>query len=895
MSRWKGWKKRIRVILRKDAVEREMDEEMAFHLEMEVRKNIGLGMSPREARRQASIAFGGVERFKIQTREARQFNPVENFFGDLRFGLHSLRRRPLFLFVALMILALGIGGAATIYTVAGSTVLSRSPYPEPDRLVTVWGTRPDWRGQDTRGLRWNRDQLTYREYLRWREDSSFYEDVALFKTEELVGRREGDQEEERLLVGIATSSLLRTLRIQTSLGRWFLPAEEGNGAPPIVVLGHRYWERRFGSDPNVIGSSVILRDDEDLEGVRFTVIGVAPEGFSLRRSNDWSHLAKLSLWQPADPPEKELWLPLGWDGIRSWPDCEGIGRLQPHVSVAQARAEISSLIRGDASPAERGAVIQSYYGVLDTGLREQLLVLALPATFLLLIAFTNLSGLFLGELARRRHELVTRLALGAGRGRILAQLFAESSLLGVFGTASGILLALFATRLLAGMAPAGSPLRDAEGVWPVLAIALLIGVGGTVLFSLVPAIFTRLSSRDLNRRSTGGASVGLGWRFQRRLVTVQVGITAIMLVQAGLLGRTLLNLSRVDLGFAQEDLAVLRFSLPDVLSDQERVAHFDEIVAGVKAVPGVEDVSLINALPLTVRGGTEDSPVELPSGPSDPPKIVQRRTVSPGYHEMMGIPLLRGRLLSPSDQPGDLKTAVVSESMARALWPDRSPLGETFAQMGRRYQVVGVVGDVHHSGPSAGYVSTFYLPYRQEPKNQSFLVAHVPTGPEEALPTIDRVVRSIPVPVMTHLANTMDGLVSSKMTDQRYHAVLSLAFGILALILSATGILGITARAVTNRRHEIGVKKALGAGEARLAWGIAAAGARQVLLGVVMGLILSLACVRFISGFLFGVSPVDPATYVLGGLLLLLVSGVAGFVPARRITSIDPVEALKAD
>jgi predicted permease len=422
-----------------------------------------------------------------------------------------------------------------------------------------------------------------------------------------------------------------------------------------------------------------------------------------------------------------------------------------------------------------------------------------------------------------------------------------------------------------------------------------VGIAGTALFALVPALSTRLASRGLNQRSVGGGSAGHGRGFHRRLVTVQVGFTAIMLVQAGLLSRTLLNLSRVELGFAQEDLAVLRFSLPDTYSGEEYVSLFDEVLARVRAVPGVEEVSLINALPLTVRGGTEDSPVELPTGPSDPPQIVQSRTVSPGYHRMMGIPLLQGRLLSPSDQPGDLRAALVSEFMAQSVWPGRSPLGESFTHQGRRYQVVGVVGDVRHSGPLEGYVSTFYTPYRQVPKNQSFLVARVPAGPETALPAIDSAVRSLPVPVMTHLQNTMEELVASKMTDQRYHATLSLGFGIIALVLAAAGILGVAARAVTSRRHEIGVKKALGAGEHGLVRAIVVAGAVPALQGALIGLALALVFVRVLSGFLFGVSLLDPASYLLGGFLLLLVSAVASFIPARRIAAIDPVEALRAD
>ncbi|MFG1690726.1 ADOP family duplicated permease [Gemmatimonadota bacterium] len=889
------WRKRIRALTRRTALERELDEEMAFHLEMEIRKNLESGMSPKEARRQAAISFGGVERYKLQTREARFVRPVENLLQDLHFGLRSLRKRPVFSIVALTTLALGIGGATTIYTIADSVLLSGSPYPDPGRLVSVWGTRPDWRGQDTRDSRWNRDQLSYREYWSWRDGSSLFEDVALFKAEELVGRGEEEGVEERLMVGIATSSLLGTLGIQPSLGRWFLPEEEGNGAPHLAVLGHSYWKRRFGSDPGVIGSSVLLRDDEDLVGESFTVIGVVPEGFSLRRTNAWEFSPGFNLWRPADVPEKDIWLPVGWDYVRSWPSYEGIGRMRPEVSIAQAQSEIEPLIRGDASPEERGVRVQSYSGLLTAGLRTQVVVLALPAALLLLIAFINLAGLFFGEVGGRKHELATRMALGAGKSRIVAQLLAEAALLGLVGSTLGALLSIAATSALVGMAPSASPLREAEAFWPALHFASLIGIVGTLLFALAPAAFTRLASEDLSQRSAGRNASPAGQGIQRRLVTLQVGFTAIVLVQAGLLGRTLLNLSQVELGFGQEDLAVIRFSLPDAYPKPEYVPLFDEVLERVGAVPGVREVSLINALPLTERGGTEDDYLVLPTGPPDPPQVAQRRTVSPGYHEMMKIPLVQGRLLSLSDGSGDTNVAVVSEFMAGTVWPDRSPLGESFEHMGRQYRVVGVVGDVHHGGPAEGYVTMFYTTYAQNPKNQSFLVAHVPTGPGAALPAIDGAIKSIPVPVMTHLGTTMDELVARRVTDQRYHAALALGFGIIAVMLAAAGVLGIAARAVTRRRHEIAVRKALGAREGGLVWDIVASGTWQALVGTVLGLTLALVGARVLSGYLFGVSAVDPITYGVGGLLLLLVCAAASLIPARRIAAIDPMNVLKAE
>lgn len=891
----RGWKKRIRAIVRKETVERELDEEMAFHLEMETQKNIESGMNPKEARRQAAITFGGVERYKIQTREARSLRPIENLLRDLQFGMRSLRKRPVFSVVALVTLGLGIGGAATIFTIADGVLLSRSPYPDPGRLASVWGTRPDWRGQDTRDSRWDRDNISYREYRNWRDGSSLFEEVALFKSEELVGRGREGADVERLMVGIATSSLLRTLGIQPSLGRWFLPEEEGVDAPRLAVLGHSYWERRFGSDPDVIGTWVSLRDDEDLVWERFTVIGVAPKGFALRRTKAWEYPGGFSLWSPADPAEKDLWLPVGWDEVRSWPSYEGIGRLRPGVSLDQAQSEIEPLIRGEASPEERGARIQSYYGLLAAGLRTQVLVLALPSILLLLITFINLAGLFIGEVGLRKHELLTRMALGAGRGRILAQLLTEATLLGLAGSVCGALFSITATRALVGMAPSASPLRDAGALWPALQFASLVGICGTLLFTLAPAALARLSSQDLSQRVAGRSTSPSEGRTQRRLVTLQVGFTAIMLVQAGLLGRTLLNLAQVELGFGHEDLAVIRFSLPNSFTAPEYVAYFDEIAERVEAVPGVEEVSLINALPLTERGGTEDDYLVLPTGPQDPPQVAQARTVSPGYHEMMEIPLRQGRLLSPSDGSEDERVAVVSEFMARAVWPNRSPLGESFRHMWRDYTVVGVVGDVRHSGPAQGYVSTFYAPNAQNPKNQSFLVARVPTGPGAALPAIDQAIKSISVPVMTHLGTTMDELISRKITDQRYHAVLAFGFGTIALMLAAAGVLGIVGRAVTRRGREIAVKKALGAREGELVRGVVASGVGQALVGTVFGLALAVVGARVFSSLLFGIGVLDPITYAVGGLLLLLVSALASLVPARRIAAIDPMSVLKAE
>jgi len=818
---------------------------------------------------------------------------LEQLYRDIRFALRTLGRRPLFTTVTVLTLGLGIGAATAVYTIADSVLLRKLPYPELDRLVTVWTTRPDWRGRETLDLRWDRVHMSYDEFRSWRDGTSTFDAVALYKSEEYLVGLSGSGEDERISVGVASSSLLSVLGIQSTVGRWFLPGEDGPGAERLAVIGHTLWQERFDSDPGVVGSTVTMRDDEDITGETYTVIGIAPRELRLRRTIDWHSPRGFNLWRTADIAEKDLWLPVGVDG-QLGRNYEGIGRLRPGVSLEQAAAEIGPLIRGEEPPGRRGVRVMPRSGVLTAGLRSQLVLLTVPAVLLLLIAFSNMAALLLGEAEGRRRELLTRMAVGASRTRIAGQLLTESAVLGLLGSALGVYLAILGTDGLVAMAPPASPLRDVQTSWAALIFACAVGIGGALLFGSAPAVLSGNQSIGPALQTGGRASSPRGRGLQSRIVTLQVAFTAMMLVQAGLLTRTLVNLYQVDLGFDGRNLAVVRYLLPHSY-DPEFAAYHDEILERVAAVAGVEKVGLIQSLPFTVRGGTWDDVVELEGRSLDQPHSVELRVVSPGYHEAMGIQLLSGRLLSRSDGPDNVKVALVSESMARALWPDRSAIGTSFRQMGRRYTVVGVVADVRHHGFVEDIVSIAYVSYAQRSTNSAYVVARLDGGAAAALPSIRAAIQSSSPHVVLHITTTMSELLSRRATDQRYHAFLATGFGIVSVLLAAAGVFGVAARAVARRSREIAVKKALGAREDVLLRDVVGSGIRKAVVGVSAGLIVALVGCRFLTAFFFGVSPADPMTYLAAGSFIILVCIVASLVPARRILALDPMEVLRAE
>jgi putative ABC transport system permease protein len=824
---------------------------------------------------------------KRRTTPARRKNSAESLVRDLRFAVRMLRKRPLFTVMAVATLGLGIAGATVIYAIADAVLLQKLPYPELDRVVTVWTTRPNWRGVEGLDRWWDRVHMHYSEYLRWRDGTSLFDAVALYKSAGFEMALSGDHEPEIVSAGLATASLQDVLGFRPTIGRWFLPGEDGPNAEHLVLLGHDLWEDRFAADPDVLGSTITLGDEP------YTIIGVAPPELHLRQSIDWDAPRGFGLWRARDVAEKDLWVPVGvHDDLQGQWNYEGIGRLRHGASIEQAAAETAPLIRGIASPEQRGVRVIRRSDVETSGLQSQVMLLAIPAALLLIIACTNITTLLLGEAVGRRHEISTRMALGATKGRLIRQLLTESVIVGLLGSALGCLLATLGVETLVALAPPTSPLAGVGVSWAVLVFASGVGAGGGILFGLAPALvaggrggeFTLRAGPRTTSRRTGGLQSGV--------IALQSALTVVLLVGSGLFVRTVISLFSVDLGFDRHDVAVVRYR-----SDAPTAATLDETLERVAALPGIESVGAIQSPPMVGWGGDWNVPFQVEGATFEGGQLVHRRIVSAGYHRTMRIRLMAGRHLSPHDDSEGPKVAVVSETMARTYWPHRSAIGARFRIVDPDHHpdwitVVGVVADVRHHGFAEPYVSMAYMPYSQGPWEPPVVLARVAIGATRALPAIRSVIEALPGEVTVRDATSMESVVSRRAIDQQFRALLLVIFGAIAVVLAAGGVFGVAARCVALQSREIGIRKALGASQSVLLRGVLGVAFGPAVVGISVGLVLALFGSRFVRAFLFGVAAVDPVTYVTVGSFLALVCLLAGFVSARRIAALEPMKVL---
>ncbi len=842
------------------------------------------------AMRTRNRAFRARRSRKRRATSENRSRTMETTIQDLRFAVRTLRRRPLFTVIAVATLGLGIGGATVIYAIADNVLLEKLPYRELDRLVSVWTTRPNWRGREGLDRWWDRVHMHYAEYLRWRDGTSLFDAVALYKAADFEMVLSGDQEAETVSAVLATASLRDVLDLQPTIGRWFLPTEDGVNAEHVVVLGHDLWQDRFAADPDILGSTITLGSE------LYTIIGVAPPQLRLRQTIDWDAPRGFGLWRTRDVAEKDLWVPVGVrDDLRSQWNYEGIGRLRHGVSIEQAVAETAPLIRGDASPEQRGVRIMRRSDVETAGLRSQVMLLAVPSALLLIIACSNLTTLLLGEALGRRQEIATRMALGAAKGRVTRQLLTESVLLGVLGSGLASVLTVLATHALVALAPPTSPLAGVGFSWPVLLFASGVGAGTGILFGLAQAVLAGGSRGDLNLRAGHNTASRRSRGLQSGIIPLQIALTVVLLVAGGLFVRTAISLFSVDLGFDKRDVAVVRYR-----SDDPTALTLDQILEQVAVLPGIESVGAIQSPPLVGWGGDWNVPFEIEDAALEGRPLVQRRIVSAGYHETMRIRLLAGRYLSPQDNSGGPKVAVVSETMARTFWPNRSAIGARFRIVDPDHHpdwitVVGVVGDVRHHGFAEPHVSMAYMPYTQGPWGPPVVVVRAGIGATRALPAIRSVITAVPGAVTVRDATTMESVISWRAIDQRFRAILVVVFGAIAVALAAGGVFGVAARRVALHSREIGIRKALGARERLLVREVLGAALVQAVVGVSAGLVLAFLGRRFVTAFLFGVGAADPLTYATVGSLIVVVCLVASFVPARSISAVDPVKVLREE
>jgi putative ABC transport system permease protein len=806
---------------------------------------------------------------------------IETVGLDLRYAARSLRRTPGFTLTAIVTLALGIGGTTAIFTVVDTVLLRPSPWREPGRLVNVWTTYPHWRGEESLDAFWDRIALSYPEYEDWRAGTRLFSETALYT---LRGATlTGDGAAERLTVGVGTASLLDVLGVQPVLGRWFLPGEDVEGRR-LVVLSDGFWRRRFGADPGVLGSTVNL-DDE-----LFTVIGVLPPGFAVK-----------NVFLSGNTGAHDAWLPIGLSGAdlsrRGNHSFDAIGRLAEGATLESALAEATPLLRGDAPPERRGVRMAYREEVEVGGLRLPLMLLLAASGVLLLIACGNVATMLLGESLGRRPEMATRAALGAGRRRIARQLLTESVVLGLAGALAGGLAALALTKLIVALGPPLPVARQIAVSPRVLLFASGLGILTGLFFGLAPAASLQgVGLREAMQRGVQGRG-RRDWRLQHGVIVFEIALTVVLMVCGGLLARTVLNLVAIDPGFTTEGVAVVEVSALTPRFTRERVSGmYGQALLNIEGLPGVRQVSGVSTLPLA--GPSSSTSLDIEGRPEEtgnaPGPEGQRRVVFPGYHEVMDIPLLEGRYLEPADGPDAPLSMLISERLARVYWRDRSPIGARVRYDQRWWTVVGIVGDVRHGALDEEPVATFYVPFAQAPMRAMTLVASI-TGPTASvLPALRDAVRAADADVAITGTHTMESLVSRAAEEERYRAILIAVFAATAAMLAAVGVFGVTARAVARRGAEMGVRLALGARVPALTVMVVGSHIVTVCVGVAIGLIGAGWATRLLSGFLFGVRPGDPATYLAVASVLVGATLVSSWLAARRIGRVDPVEVLRA-
>lgn len=811
---------------------------------------------------------------KRQSRPRRKIG--EAMIQDFRFALRSLRRTPLHTAGAVLILALGIGANSAIFSIVSAIVLQPLPYSDPDRLALVWPEKT-----------FNKRMLPY-----FQERLHSFEDLATASgwTMTLVG--EGDPE---LLAGAQVSSnYFQVLGIKPAIGRGFRAEDSQPDQADVVVLSHGLWQRRFGSDPGVVGKRIRLslgkRDT-------FTVIGVLPAGYRpLEGRGTWQ------VWVPLPMPEN-------LDGDSSW-YLMAVGRLKADVQRETAEAEVkevASVLRRDIYPrieeetVRVASVLPLSRAVIGETIRTRLWMLLGATGLILLIACANVGNLMLAKLASRRRELGVRRALGATAARLVGLIFAESLLLAAAGGVCGLLLyglaVVFAADRLQGVVPDGHRLSLD---FVVVGFSLAAGLVSALAFCL-PPVWRVLRDRrptDLAVRSQGSASADRS-RLSAALVGAEIALAVILASGGVLLLQSFARLSLVQPGFSADRVLTLSISTPDSWELPRKAAFFEELVPRLRGLHDVQVAGSVQILPLAAGNWSFPYIPEGRSiGPHESMPLADFRVISPGYFRSMGIPLQRGRDFEPSDRTTSAAVGIVNQTMADRLWPDQDPLGKhirIFNESGPEFEVVGVVGNIRQHGLQLPSQPEMYRPHQQWIIGSTFLTLRTTGDPMDAVAGVREVVRSMSDEVPLSDIRTMDAVLASSLSGNRTQAMLLGGFALLALLLAVVGVYGVTAYTEGRRRQEFGVRIALGARRGDLLRQALLRALPSILIGETLGLFAALGLARLISGLLYDIGADDAGTFVLVFLSTGLASLLACVAPASRAGRVDPVEALRCD
>ena len=875
----------------REKLDEDLDQELRAYLEAVVAEKVRCGVVPEDAVRQARQELGGMEQVKQSVRDARTGASVETLIQDLGYAFRTLARNFGFSSVVVLTLALGMGANSAIFAIVNGVLLKPLPYPDPTRLLMLWETSLTDRTLGT---------VAPANFYDWHQQSHSLEKMAAIDPyPDFILNGSG---EARRLAGAAVSQeFFSLLGIRMALGRDFLPEEDHPGSNHVVILSYSTWKQFFAGRTNVLGRSIRLNDAD------YAIVGVLPRSFYLvSKAADYQSRNRFDVWTPlALPSPPEAWQ------RGTHPLCV-FARLKAGVSLQQAQAELNQVAANlqrlyPADDKERGITAVPLGQHVVAGVRVALFMLLATVIMVLLIACANVANLLLTRGATRQKEIAVRIALGASRMRIARQLLTESLVLALTGGSLGFILVIVGAPVLVRHLPADLP-RAAEIAvdWPVLAFTSVVSILTGAIFGLVPLYQSAGVSANDSLKQGGRAIVTDQSRLRSSLIVGQVALAVILLAGAGLMTKSLWKLTRVSPGFQTEHILTARLSLPPQYANgyvfgtgkHPKISLYQsQLLQRVREIPGVESAAFTSYLPMS---GVDNSwaffiegRVPNPPGVYD---VANYRPVSAGYFETMGIPVLRGRGFSSGDTDSSPLVVVINATMARTWWNGQNPIGEHLRFGDQQWRtVVGVVDDVRHEGLGIKPEPEMYVPYGQVPNVEArpVIVLRASVGPASVIGALHRAVLEVDANVPMDQIETMTQIVYGSEGESRFRTAVLLMFAFLALFVASIGLYGVMSYSVTQRTREFGLRMAIGATRGAILRVVLTKAARLVGIGICLGIIGVVVLARLIASLLYGVSPFDVATLGSVSVLLIAVALVASYVPARRASSINPMDCLR--
>jgi putative ABC transport system permease protein len=883
-----GWRRLLRLSFGRRSVERDVDEELAFHLAMREEKLRRLGVEPGEAHAQAHERFGDPGKFRDECisigrqyqREVRAMEWIESVAADFRYALRTLRRMPVFTFVATITLALGIGATSAMFTLVNSILLRPLPYPESKRLVRLIQSYPE-KGLNTWGI-------SQENIAMYRDGATDFESFSAYRGESMTMRTSGGP--IRVSGLRVTGDFFKVLRVNPAIGRPFTREEDVPGPVAVAILSHGFWQTQFGGNPHVLGTTI------DFDGQPVRVIGVMAQGFGFPRA------------------DVKFWIPMGLDPNRTFGFMNaGVGRLKPDVSIGHVRTQTTTImwdwarrrqqtVGVDPAKTQMATIVTPLHEAITGRSSRPLTVLFAAVSLILLIATANVATLLSSRAAARQREIGLRTALGATSGRVLRQLMTESVALALIGAVVGVTFAVTAVRLFTHSKLAALPRIDEVSVdGRVLGFTLLISVVSGVLFGLLPA-FHSARTTPTSDLSTGQreSSHRASRRINNTLVVGQLGLSVILLVAAGLVLKSFQRLTSVTMGFRTENIMTVALALPARINTGAAMPGFvATMLEQVQAVPGVRAASLSWSLPFQGNSNVDGYLIDgRPVPSSGAEEQVVQTGVSPGHFATLGIPLLHGRDFAPGDDSLSLPVAVIDETLARKHWPTPADaIGKRIRTTGdtTRLTIVGVVGAVRDFDATNVPRPHMYVSLAQSGGQQLTLAVQTNTDAPRVIPAlraaIARVEPSMPLDDVRMAASFVDQSLATRRLTQ----ILLGAFALLAVVLAGVGIYGVMSLYVANRKREFGIRLAIGAEPKAVVRLVLREGAILASLGVGLGVMGALGATRWLQTLLYEVSPTDPVVYVSLSSLLGAIAVMACYLPAKRAARSDPLAVLRAE